>query len=172
MVGDKIMVWSHSLNQSWQYIVGRLGLACNKANCTCEIELLLLLGSMCSWFILFYLQSDTSNRHKQYANASRYGNMALCFSMAAIVWGFVGIIVSIGVISQFFPGFRFPCICFSSKCAVYECGMNVENAWFCHIYHCWMCLIHKFHQYGFSWPHVHTSILIWATLRVVTRKTT
>ena len=42
--------------------------------------------------------------------------------MAAIVWGFVGIIVSIGVISQVFPGFRFPCICFSSKYAVYECG--------------------------------------------------
>ena len=117
--------------------------------------------SICSWFTPFYPQSLSSSQDQHYKKAKLYGNVAMGLSMAAVAWGFIGIIIAIGVTSQVFPGFQFPCICISSKYGCCVWMWRVHD--FCHIYHFWMCLIHKFHPYGFSWPHVHTTILIWAS---------
>ena len=66
-----------------------------------------------------YLQSFDSTQRRHYKSAKLNGNLALCFSIAAVVWAFIGIIVGIGVVSQIFPRF---CLCLFSKCVVYECG--------------------------------------------------
>jgi len=68
------------------------------------------------------MQSVINSERQHYKKAKLYGNVAMGLSIAAVAWGFIGIIIAIGVTSQVFPGFQFPCICFSSKCAVYECG--------------------------------------------------
>jgi len=68
------------------------------------------------------MQSVINSERQHYKKAKLYGNVAMGLSMAAVAWGFIGIIIAIGVTSQVFPGFQFPCICISSKYAVYECG--------------------------------------------------
>ena len=108
-------------------------------------------------FYLIHMQSVTNSKRQHYKKAKLYGNVAMGLSMAAVAWGFIGIIIAIGVTSQVFPGFQFPCICISSKYGCCVWMWRVHD--FCHIYHCWMCLIHKFHQYGFSWPHVHVAVV-------------
>ena len=60
--------------------------------------------------------------------------------MAAIAWGFIGIIIGIGVTSQVFPGFQFPCFRFclsshsSSKCVIWKvrnyCHSIAEWGWY------------------------------------------